>query len=256
MPVFKRVVAFSVLALAIAPFATASTFASRTTKSSSKTCSKGEFYYDRKECCLPSGGPTPSSTHTPTPPSGKSCPPSSWYWDDDQSCCLPKWPTSTPTPTPSSTHHTSTHTSPSSTPTGTPPPQCSSGWDWVDSLLCCTPSPSKPSHTPKPSATPKQGNGNGNGHHYKRAHVARAIPACPKGLDACPISGSLLGDYECLDTSVELESCGGCASTGEGQDCTAIEGAWNVGCDSGSCRVYSCFAGFKLSSDRTSCIAL
>ncbi|KAJ3861052.1 protein priA [Lentinula novae-zelandiae] len=258
MTVFKRVVALSVLALAIVPFVSAGTVASKTSTSSSKTsesCSKSEFYFEEKDCCLPSGGPTPSSTHTPTPtpPSGKSCPPSGWYWNDEKTCCLPKWPTSTPTPTPSSAHHTSTHSSPSSTPTSTPPPQCSNGWDWISSLLCCTPSsPSKPSSTPKPSATPNKG----NGHHYKRAHVARTVPACPKGLDACPIAGSSLADYECLDTEAELESCGGCASVGEGQDCTAIEGAWNVGCDRGSCKVYSCFAGFKLSSDGTSCIAL
>jgi len=43
------------------------------------------------------------------------------------------------------------------------------------------------------------------------------------------------GDFECLDTINELESCGGCASINEGQDCTAIKGAWNVGCEHGRC---------------------
>lgn len=57
------------------------------------------------------------------------------------------------------------------------------------------------------------------------------------GLDACPIPGAhgLTGDFECLDTTNELESCGGCASIGEGQDCTLIEGAWNVACEQGIC---------------------
>ncbi|EEB90295.1 hypothetical protein MPER_11515 [Moniliophthora perniciosa FA553] len=54
----------------------------------------------------------------------------------------------------------------------------------------------------------------------------------------------------------ELESCGGCASTGEGQDCTAIKGAWNVGCEQGRCAVYTCFAGYKRSADGGSCISI
>jgi hypothetical protein len=47
--------------------------------------------------------------------------------------------------------------------------------------------------------------------------------------------GAQDGDYECLDTATELESCGGCVSLGSGQDCTAILGAWNVGCEQGHC---------------------
>lgn len=45
----------------------------------------------------------------------------------------------------------------------------------------------------------------------------------------------LSGDYECADTRNDIQSCGGCASTGAGQDCTTIDGAWNVGCNSGKC---------------------
>ena len=69
------------------------------------------------------------------------------------------------------------------------------------------------------------------------SHMSRALQLCPKGLSACPIAvpSGLTGDYECLDTAHELESCGGCASTGEGQDCTAIRGIWNVGCVQGRC---------------------
>ena len=57
------------------------------------------------------------------------------------------------------------------------------------------------------------------------------------GLTACPIADAhgLTNDLECLDTANELESCGGCSSTGQGTDCTAIEGAWNVGCEQGVC---------------------
>jgi hypothetical protein len=83
------------------------------------------------------------------------------------------------------------------------------------------------------------------------------LSLCPKNLEACPIKGSLLpGSYECLDTANELESCGGCASIGKGQDCTTIEGAWNVGCEQGRCKVLACAAGYRLTFDRTSCEAL
>jgi hypothetical protein len=41
--------------------------------------------------------------------------------------------------------------------------------------------------------------------------------------------------YECIDFATELESCGGCASTGEGVDCTAIPNALSVGCEKGVC---------------------
>lgn len=268
MTVIKRVVAFAILSLAVVPFAAAA--ATTGGKTSSKTCEDDEFYYDVKDCCLPEGGPTATtsvhssatptvhstvsittslhatttypvvhttvtSTHTSAtavstaPPKGKSCPPTKWYWHDGLSCCVPKH----------------------SPPPNSPPPQCSNGNTWEDATQCCIPSsPSKPTSTSKPSSTP------GHYGYGKRQHTSRDVPACPRGLDACPISGLTSGDYECLDISAELESCGGCTSVGQGQDCTAIKGAWNVGCDRGSCKVYSCFAGFRLSVDGTSCVPL
>jgi hypothetical protein len=62
--------------------------------------------------------------------------------------------------------------------------------------------------------------------------------------------------YECIDTLTELEryvrlvfnllvipltstivcSCGGCASTGEGVDCTALPGVKSVTCNAGQCQ--------------------
>ncbi|BGP45331.1 hypothetical protein JCM10450v2_001149 [Rhodotorula kratochvilovae] len=62
---------------------------------------------------------------------------------------------------------------------------------------------------------------------------------CPVGETACPI-------YECLDTRVELESCGGCSSKGAGEDCTSIKGAQGVTCESGACHVYTCQPGWAL----------
>ncbi len=43
------------------------------------------------------------------------------------------------------------------------------------------------------------------------------------------------GRYECIDFATELESCGGCSSIGEGQDCMTIPNAISVGCESGVC---------------------
>ncbi|KAF9481421.1 hypothetical protein BDN70DRAFT_803632, partial [Pholiota conissans] len=52
----------------------------------------------------------------------------------------------------------------------------------------------------------------------------------------------------------ELEACGGCPALGQGQDCTKIKGAWNVGCEQGSCLVYTCAGGFRIAADGKSCI--
>ncbi|GAA6015688.1 hypothetical protein JCM10207_008174 [Rhodosporidiobolus poonsookiae] len=71
---------------------------------------------------------------------------------------------------------------------------------------------------------------------------------CPIGETACPIFPRM-GTYECLDTSSELESCGGCISKGAGEDCTAIKGAQGVTCQSGGCIVFTCQPGWALVSD-------
>ena len=162
---------------------------------------------------MPKGGPP----QPPPPPKGTNCPPTSYYWGNKQGCCVPRNPA----------------------PPNPPPPQCPKGWTWYPAVHRCHETPTPPSTPPpKPSHQPGHGYGDGNwgdhdGKHQKRSLKARSAP-CPTGLDACPVS-SLAGDYECLDTTTELESCGGCTSLGEGQDCTSIEGAWNVGCHQGSC---------------------
>ncbi|SCZ98803.1 BZ3500_MvSof-1268-A1-R1_Chr3-1g05631 [Microbotryum saponariae] len=106
--------------------------------------------------------------------------------------------------------------------------------------------------------------------------VVKRTP-CPKGETPCPIKASAsfelavtqhftvphdeytgifagLGGYECLDTRESLESCGGCSSTDEGQDCTVIKGGLGVGCDNGSCVVFSCKEGWKSNARGTKCI--
>ncbi|ORY85309.1 hypothetical protein BCR35DRAFT_289978 [Leucosporidium creatinivorum] len=96
----------------------------------------------------------------------------------------------------------------------------------------------------------------------------KSVKLCPGKESACPIVGSTsfllaqasgfkafrsqdiekveaAGGYECLDTDYTLESCGGCASMGEGQNCALIPHAHSTGCNSGKCMVFSCTAGFK-----------
>lgn len=83
-------------------------------------------------------------------------------------------------------------------------------------------------------------------------------------LSACPIVGSksfedfehsthqiadflsAKGGYECVEISSSLESCGGCASLGQGKDCTKIPNSGGVGCYGGQCVILSCEAGYSL----------
>ncbi|BGP14589.1 hypothetical protein JCM10213_001937 [Rhodosporidiobolus nylandii] len=109
----------------------------------------------------------------------------------------------------------------------------------------------------------------------KRSKIKEPRTLCPAHETACPIAGSasyagavsqhlttveefelsgLKGGFECVDTQQALESCGGCASTGEGVDCTAIRGAQGVGCEVGECVVFSCQAGWRPSLDGKKCV--
>ncbi|GAA5877413.1 hypothetical protein JCM1840_006093 [Sporobolomyces johnsonii] len=105
----------------------------------------------------------------------------------------------------------------------------------------------------------------------------KIVPSlCPVGELACPILGSTTytdavkhhfatkgevsgvmagaGGYECINAKEALDSCGGCASTGEGQDCTKLRGAAGVGCEDGVCRVFSCQSGWKPALSGSKCI--
>lgn len=100
----------------------------------------------------------------------------------------------------------------------------------------------------------------------KRRQVARAAEEaskyqlCPGALRACRIPGQY--GYECVDTTQDLESCGGCPhgdyGTGEitGKDCTAIEHVGrrgSVSCQAGTCSVQKCEPGFVPSADGSHC---
>lgn len=110
------------------------------------------------------------------------------------------------------------------------------------------------------------------------ADIARSEHKCEFGLSKCGVwtgapspSHSLptnidinsdygrVGAYECLDTMVDLESCGGCvepyilgltkdeiASLKPGVDCTSVPGVSGVECRKGACVVHACKKGFEL----------
>ncbi|KAH9944387.1 uncharacterized protein BXZ73DRAFT_96876 [Epithele typhae] len=209
----------------------------------SSTCGSGQWYWGSKSCCLPHGG----SPNPPSPPSGTDCP-SNWEWNHGKGCCVP--------------HHPDQ-----------PPPQCGNGWGWNSGSFCCNPHTTTSTKPATPSKTPSSGNGgygwgntgnsgygwgnSGNGHKggWKRSHKARSTSVCPAGMEACLTSTTGLSDnFECVDTSSDLESCGGCASVGAGEDCTAITGSKNVGCRAGECVVLTCASGFLKSVDNKTCV--
>ncbi|WWD10341.1 hypothetical protein V865_008476 [Kwoniella europaea PYCC6329] len=79
---------------------------------------------------------------------------------------------------------------------------------------------------------------------------------CPIGSTACLLADSG-SSYECLDTTSELESCGGCVhssitplanTTAGGVDCTSLPGVApnGVTCLEGRCNVYDCDDGYEL----------
>ncbi|KAL1410696.1 hypothetical protein Q8F55_001638 [Vanrija albida] len=51
--------------------------------------------------------------------------------------------------------------------------------------------------------------------------------------------------FECVDVLHDLESCGGCPGV-DGVDCTTIEGASDVSCVLGKCKVHACDEGLTL----------
>lgn len=107
----------------------------------------------------------------------------------------------------------------------------------------------------------------------KKSKIPKKRTLCPAHETACPIAGSTsftkvlsvdklapldgkdpAGGYECIDTQTSLDSCGGCASTGEGTDCTALPHVAGVGCDRGECVIFTCGAGYRVSLDGKKCV--
>ncbi|KZO93739.1 hypothetical protein CALVIDRAFT_539649 [Calocera viscosa TUFC12733] len=90
----------------------------------------------------------------------------------------------------------------------------------------------------------------------------RDLATCSYGLTRCGIwSRWGARSYECLDTAVELESCGGCAipyadEPASGMDCSQIKGVADVQCQEGRCKVNRCRPGWVVGDDGASCVRL
>ncbi|WRT64146.1 uncharacterized protein IL334_001075 [Kwoniella shivajii] len=86
---------------------------------------------------------------------------------------------------------------------------------------------------------------------------------CPVGLNKCAIGALGSGQWECVDTKNDIESCGGCMypnpsnsnplAVSQGTDCTSIPNIDVVSCNLGTCQIDACAKGFKLSNNGTSC---
>ncbi|KAI0783349.1 hypothetical protein C8Q75DRAFT_810935 [Abortiporus biennis] len=93
--------------------------------------------------------------------------------------------------------------------------------------------------------------------------IQKRSASCSDGFTACGVYGwtGLRSNtaWECVDTTNDLESCGGCTiplgpSIPRGIDCTAIPGVSDVSCKQGSCHVSSCLPGYAISFDGSYCI--
>ncbi|KAJ7621394.1 hypothetical protein FB45DRAFT_140365 [Roridomyces roridus] len=70
-----------------------------------------------------------------------------------------------------------------------------------------------------------------------------AMKACPAGTRACPVGRF---DFECIMPGEDVDNCGGCVSTGEGEACGDYPGVRGAACVRGVCDVYSCHPGYTL----------
>jgi hypothetical protein len=89
------------------------------------------------------------------------------------------------------------------------------------------------------------GGGGASGGNSRRSHM------CPPGREYCRAGRS---GWECLDTSSDLEACGGCPYSGVGVDCSALPGAGSVACVEGKCVIQTCDQGYTLRG--TDCVQI
>ncbi|WWC69640.1 uncharacterized protein I206_103583 [Kwoniella pini CBS 10737] len=101
-------------------------------------------------------------------------------------------------------------------------------------------------HYPQPSGAVRR--------RVRASQMALSDGRCPTGLTACGIPGATEDSYECIDTKLELEHCGGWAhalaleSGNTGVNCTALEGVTQNGvtCLAGECLIFACQEGYSL----------
>ncbi|KAA1472643.1 hypothetical protein DENSPDRAFT_193617 [Dentipellis sp. KUC8613] len=92
-------------------------------------------------------------------------------------------------------------------------------------------------------------------------------PKCDAGKTICGVPGGSHGrGWECIDTTSDLESCGGCAIASPfdsltsrakvGVDCSALPHVSSVSCKASACVVEACASGFEPSPAKDACIAV
>ncbi|GAA5935684.1 uncharacterized protein JCM15063_001772 [Sporobolomyces koalae] len=74
---------------------------------------------------------------------------------------------------------------------------------------------------------------------------------CPTANEeACAVEGG----FQCIDTTSNLENCGGCGSLGT--DCTALEGVASVSCEQSSCSIWACADGYTFDAESQACVSV
>ncbi|KAK0199837.1 hypothetical protein DFS33DRAFT_198454 [Desarmillaria ectypa] len=103
-------------------------------------------------------------------------------------------------------------------------------------------------------------------HKRRKAQITTLTEAqatCRTGETVCGVpSPKGKYDYECLDTSVALDSCGGCtvphpfgsAQPSHGVDCSMIPYLVTGSCHGGQCVAHKCRLGYQPSKDQTDCV--
>ncbi|KAF8066765.1 hypothetical protein FPV67DRAFT_1768210 [Lyophyllum atratum] len=97
--------------------------------------------------------------------------------------------------------------------------------------------------------------------------LARAKVSCEINESICGVVGhENTEEYQCLDTSTNVESCGGCITphpfyepyraTSVGVQCTRLPGVITAQCRESRCVVSQCSKGFQPSPDKTRCVAI
>ncbi|KAK0437810.1 hypothetical protein EV421DRAFT_1907013 [Armillaria borealis] len=114
----------------------------------------------------------------------------------------------------------------------------------------------------------------GCGSAVPRSHKRRQAPVttlteaqatCKTGQSVCGVPSSKgKYDYECMDTSSALDSCGGCtvphpfgsAQPSHGANCNTIPYLVTGSCRAGRCVVDKCHMGYQPSKDQASCVTV
>jgi hypothetical protein len=72
------------------------------------------------------------------------------------------------------------------------------------------------------------------------------LPQCGANQIVCPVGKG----WECLDTTSNLEACGGCPGQKSSVDCSTLPGVSDVQCRDSQCVAYRCARGYTLKNGK------